>query len=68
MKKGDLVRTQKTPGYMSSFDAGKVGMVLSHDPVWNRIYMGNQEMLLIIIDGKMGIEYVCNLEPVNAQD
>ena len=68
MKKGDLVRTQKTPGYPGRFGVGKVGMVLSHDPGWNRIYMDSQEMFLIIVDGETGVEYKCNLEPINAQD
>jgi hypothetical protein len=68
MTKGDLVRTQKVPGYPSRFGVGKVGVILSHDSAWNRIYMDNQEMFLIIVDGVTGVEYRCNLEPINAQD
>jgi hypothetical protein len=68
MVKGDLVKTQKTPGYPGRFGVGKVGTVLSHGPVWNRIYMDSQEMFLIIVDGETGVEYKCNLEPINAQD
>jgi hypothetical protein len=68
MERGDLVKTQKTPGYPTRFGVGKVGMVLSHGPGWDRIYMDNQEMFFIIVDGETGIEYKCNLEMVDAQD
>lgn len=69
MVKGDLVRTQKTPGYPSLFGVGKAGVILSHEPgKWNRVYMNNQEMFFVIVDGETGVEYKCNLELVNAQD